>query len=120
MTGPSASRLAIMCQVKIGRRLRVARRRAGLSQRALAARAGVPASTVARIETGVLDPRIGTVERLLRACGHALEVEADHGEGVDLSLLDTTLAMSPQERIDSGLAAARSLGEMRGAAQRDR
>lgn len=84
----------------------------------MAARAGVPASTVARIETGVLDPRIGTVERLLRACGHALEVETDHGRGVDLSLLDTTLAMTAEERVEGGLAAARQLGEMQGAARR--
>jgi len=95
-----------------------ARRRAGLSQRALAARAGVPPSTVARIETGALDPRIGTVERLLRACGHALEVEIDHGAGVDLSLLDLTLAMSPQERLENGMAAARVASQMRGAARR--
>lgn len=102
----------------IGRRLRLARRRAGLTQRTLAARAGVPPSTVARIETGTLDPRIGTVERILRACGHALEVERDYGEGVDRSLLDVTQAMSPEERLEHGMAAARALGPMVGAARR--
>lgn len=49
----------------------------GLSQRELARRAGVPQSTVGRIEAGLLDPRIGTVERLLRACGMDLAVVPD-------------------------------------------
>ena len=51
------------------------RRRADLSQRQLAALAGVPASTVARIESGYAqDPRFRTVERLLRAGGLSLSV----------------------------------------------
>lgn len=73
---------------------------------------------MARIETGALDPRIGTVDRLLRACGHALEVERDYGEGVDVSLLDITLAWSPEERLEQGVAAARRTGPMVGAARR--
>lgn len=78
----------------------------------------MPPSTVARIETGSLDPRIGTVERLLRACGHALEVERDFSEGVDVTLLEMTLGWSPEERLEQGLAAAKSIGPMVGAARR--
>ncbi|WP_328822434.1 helix-turn-helix domain-containing protein [Micromonospora rubida] len=50
--------------------LRALRRQADLSQRELSARAGVPKSTIARIESGdAADPRLRTVERLVRAAG---------------------------------------------------
>jgi transcriptional regulator with XRE-family HTH domain len=57
----------------LGVTLRALRRRGDLSQRQLAERAGVPASTVARIESGeIVNPRIRTVERLARAAGGAV------------------------------------------------
>jgi transcriptional regulator with XRE-family HTH domain len=57
----------------LGMALRALRRHGDLSQRQLAQRAGVPVSTVARIESGeIADPRIRTVERLARAAGGAV------------------------------------------------
>jgi predicted transcriptional regulator len=50
-----------------GRLMRAARIRADLTQRALAEAAGVPGSTVARIETGQVSPRLDTFLRLLEA-----------------------------------------------------
>lgn len=55
--------------------VREARRSAGLSVRALAGRAQVPASTVTRVENGTMDPSTSTLLRLLRAAGHDLVVE---------------------------------------------
>jgi len=52
-----------------------ARTGAGLSVRALAARADVAASTVSRVEAGTLDPTIGMLERLLAAADVALVCE---------------------------------------------
>jgi len=49
--------------------IRTARLQRGLSQRALAARACVEQSTIARIENGDADPTFSTVARLLDAAG---------------------------------------------------
>lgn len=55
--------------------LRTARRRAGLSQRALATRAGVDAATVAAVEAGRRDPSWAALVRLLDAAGLELDVQ---------------------------------------------
>ena len=60
----------------LGPALRALRRRADLSQRELAAKAGVPKSTVARIESAAADARFDTVERLVRAAGGLLVIGA--------------------------------------------
>ena len=56
-----------------GRMVRHARRRAGMTQRQLAAKAGIPQESIARIEKGRVDPRVGTLDRLLEACEFGLE-----------------------------------------------
>ena len=50
------------------------RRRAGLSQRALAAAAGVPQPTIAEIERGRREPSITLLSRLAEATGHEVTV----------------------------------------------
>lgn len=60
--------------------LRDARDRAGLSQRELARRAGTSQAMVARIERGQQSPSVATLERLVRACGLELRVEAAGGD----------------------------------------
>lgn len=52
--------------------LRDARRAAGLSQGELAARSGLSRMTVQKLEAGAIDPRLSTVEVLLRALGLSL------------------------------------------------
>lgn len=56
----------------IGPRLRALRERLGLSQRALARKAGVPSSTVSLIESGRTSPSVGSLKRLLDAAGLSL------------------------------------------------
>lgn len=51
-----------------------ARATAGLSRRALALRAGVPTSTISRIEDGSVDPTWTMLERVLAAAGQRLEI----------------------------------------------
>lgn len=53
----------------LGKNLRQARERAGLTQEAVAERSGVHPTEVSRIETGKRDPRIATVEALAEAVG---------------------------------------------------
>jgi transcriptional regulator with XRE-family HTH domain len=60
--------------------LKDAREGAGLSQRELAQRAGTSQAMVARIECGHQSPSLATLERLVRACGLDLRVEAGGGE----------------------------------------
>lgn len=82
-----------------GRMARYARRRAGLTQRQLSARAGIPQATIARIEAGRVDPRLGTVDRLLGACGFGLEGGPRLGIGVDRTQIRALLRLTPSERL---------------------
>lgn len=52
----------------------LARRHAGLSQRALAAATGVSPSTIARIEKGRMEPTVALLNRLVEACGLELRM----------------------------------------------
>lgn len=81
------------------RSIRQARRRAGLSQRALAGQSGVAQPTIARIETGKDDPRIGTLERLLQACGETVEAIPQLGIGIDRTEIRVLLALTPAQRV---------------------
>jgi predicted transcriptional regulator len=93
------------------RLLRYARKRAGLSQRALAARAGVPQSYVARVESSRTDPTVSSLSRLLRACETTLEAMPGSGEGVDTSGMRTLLRLTPAERLATAVADARGLAD---------
>ena|SRR2546425_3843302 len=100
--------------------LRWARRRAGLTQRQLADKAGVPHSTVGRIEAGLTDPRLSTITRLLRACGIVLEPEDDLTDGIDRSLIREQLRKTPSQRVGELTQGARWLEELQKAAARSR
>ncbi len=57
--------------------LQRAREDAGLSRRALARRAGVPISTISRIEEGEVDPTLTMLERVVSATGRQLTLEIE-------------------------------------------
>ena len=80
-----------------------------MSQRALGLAAGVPQSTVARVESGTIYPRSDTLERLLGAAGRTLVAEERAGYGVDRSQIRALLALTPTQRIHLLSADARSL-----------
>ncbi len=82
--------------------LREARLAAGLSQRALAVRAGTAQSVIARIERGQTDPSVGTLRRLLAACSTDLVLKIEPATVLDPQLLDDVsriLALEPEDRL---------------------
>lgn len=96
--------------------LREARRRAGLSQRAAADAAGVRQPLVARIESGRQQPTLPTLDRLLRACGYALDTQLEAlPDAHDLGLLDRSLALTPEQRIDRLITTHRTARMLRSA-----
>ena len=60
--------------MKVAGLLREARRRAGLTQHELARRAGTTQSAISAYETGASSPSVATLQRLLAATGHDLEL----------------------------------------------
>jgi len=94
------------------RLLRHARRRSGLTQRALAAKAGVAQSVVGRIESSAVDPTVTTLSKLLRACETTLEALPGAGDGIDISLMRDLLKRSPAGRLDSARGDARGLARL--------
>lgn len=81
--------------------LRQARRRAGLSQTALARRAGVTQPVVSAYERGHREPSLATLRRLVAASGHSLEVSV-----VGRQLPDTPMGRRILARREEILAAA--------------
>lgn len=100
--------------VTVAADLRAARRRAGLTQRQLAERAGTSQAAVARYEGGRTVPDLATLARLLHACGYRLRAEPAPPEPaadprIDRSAIRRLLAMPVPERIRLAVAEGRAL-----------
>jgi transcriptional regulator with XRE-family HTH domain len=97
--------------------LREARAEAGLSQRALAARAGVAQSEIARIENGRQEPSHDRLVRLVRSAGFDLRVALVLRDNHDAQLVNAMLDTSVDERLDSLEEQAEFFGAAREAAR---
>ena len=96
--------------------LREARTRAGLSQRALAQRAGTAQSVIARIERGRSSPTWETLERLLEAADFEVHSTVEPRVVVGSHMLDDVpriLAMTPEERLQEIKNVSRFLHDVR-------
>ncbi len=83
--------------------LRQARTRAGLSQRALARRAGTAQSVIARIESGQSSPTWETLGRLLEAAGYEVVAQVEPRVVVGSHMLNEVagiLRMTPEQRLE--------------------
>ena len=101
--------------------IREARARAGLTQRALAQRAGKAQSEIAKIERGRRDPTVSTLERLVHAAGFDLKLQFVPHDQHDEQLIDAMLDAPVEARIDSLEESSEffaSAREIRGRAQR--
>lgn len=87
-----------------GNLLRLARAQRGWSQRRLAEAAGVPVSTVARIESGARQPSLVTISRLLAAADLELRARLEPYDDHD-DVLDARLgAMTAEEQAQRAVA----------------
>jgi transcriptional regulator with XRE-family HTH domain len=101
-----------------GELLHTVRRRHGLTQQQLAARARTSQAAISRIERDLVSPSVGTLATLLDLMGEELELSAipiDYGH--DVTLFQQTLGMTPSERLHHGTQFAnfvlRNLGTAR-------
>jgi hypothetical protein len=60
-------------------------------------------------------PRVDTLDRLLRACGEALEVVPAAGTDVDRTAIRELLRMTPAARAASLVTEARAVARIEGA-----
>jgi transcriptional regulator with XRE-family HTH domain len=98
-----------------GQLLREARQRHYATQKQLAARAGTSQAAISRIERDEISPTVETLARLLDLLGEELVVYATPVDtGVDRTLYQITLALSPAERLRAGSQAARSMSVISG------
>lgn len=63
-------------------------------------------SQVGRIESGAIVPRVDTLDSLLEACGEGLESLPRLGIGVDRTLAQELLKLTPPERVRQATAEA--------------
>jgi len=104
-----------------GQLLRDARRRHGLTQRQLAARARTSQAAISRIERDLVSPSVTTLAELLWLMNEELVLEAEPVDwGFDLTLNRARLALSPDERVRRGVVHSRRMMEVRGVARRAR
>lgn len=96
-----------------GRMVRHARRRAALTQRQLSAKSGIPQESIARIERGRVDPRVGTLDRLLEACEFGLEAMPRLGIGIDRPQIRERLDLTPTQRLRRAAEEDRTFIEFR-------
>ena len=87
--------------------VREARKRAGLTQTELGSRAGVPQSTIARVESGARTPSTVLVERLVRAAGFEIRARLGEPDPETASLFSRTLRRTPAERLADATRVAR-------------
>jgi len=93
--------------------VREARLGAGLSQRALARRAGTSQPAIARYERGTATPSWETLQRLATACGQRVRIRAEAiPDPHDVELAELLLRLTPEER----LRALRRYARLRGLA----
>jgi transcriptional regulator with XRE-family HTH domain len=102
-----------------GQLLRDARRRHGLTQAQLAARARTSQAAISRIERGLVSPSVATLASLLDLMNEELVLQARQVDwGHDETLLEANLRKTADERFRHGVSFSRWVERNRGTARR--
>ena len=99
--------------VTAGELLGETRRRHGVTQAQLAARARTSQAAISRIERGLVSPTVETLATLLDLMGEQLALDArpiDYGH--DRAMIRQNLQHSPQERIERQASWSRGMREL--------
>jgi len=83
-----------------------------MTQRQLASAAGMPQSTIGRIETGRLNPTLDNLRHLLRVAGHDLELAPVAGADEDRTLIRDRLRLTPAARAALAVREARTAARL--------
>jgi transcriptional regulator with XRE-family HTH domain len=98
--------------------VRATRVRAGITQAELGRRLGMSQAAVARLERPGANPTVATLDRLMHATGHRLEMTAaENGASVDESLIAANLRLSPAERLTRFTSWNRNVAQLARAAR---
>ena len=93
--------------------VRMTRERQGLSQERLALRAGTKQSAISRLERGQISPTFESVQLLMNAMGHRLELVArPMTRHYDPLHRQTNAQRSPSERLKLGMSWNRLAGRL--------
>jgi transcriptional regulator with XRE-family HTH domain len=93
--------------------LREARLRAGLSQAALARRAGKPTSVIGRWERNEVRPSLETLREIVGACGLELSFRLQEAHREQDGVIAESLRLTPAQRLEQLEAAADFILEAR-------
>lgn len=95
------------------------RRRHGLTQSQLAARAATSQAAISRIERGLVSPSVSTLASLLDLMGERLVLDAEQIDyGHDRTLHAQTLEHDPERRIANQASWSRGMNDIKRAAGR--
>jgi transcriptional regulator with XRE-family HTH domain len=98
--------------------VREARKRARLTQRELADKAGTTQSAIARLESGRTQPSFESVLRLVRLCGMDLDIMLTERDESDWLQAESLLGLDPSERVARAQGVARTMQAIREAGAR--
>lgn len=96
-----------------GNLIREARRRAGLTQAQLAARAGTAQPAIARWESGRTAVSLDDVRRLVRLCGFDVELMLVPRDDSDMAQAARLAGLSGQQRLDRHARTVQQLKALR-------
>jgi transcriptional regulator with XRE-family HTH domain len=97
--------------------VREARKRAGLTQAELSARAGTTQSAIARIESGAVSPSLEHLSELVQAAGFDIDVRLVPYDDHDLSMALRNRKLTPEQRLKNMLNAQRAAQEFKRAGE---